>query len=183
MALYFGLLALLVFGPANKHTANDNTSGVITLCELMERLPDELKEKAAFVFFDHEETGLFGSQYFRKKNQKKMQTKLLINFDCVSDGDYIMFATTKQARKTYGEAFKNAFVAGNGKTIVMDKLEKVYYPSDHAGFPVAVAVAALKHKKYIGYYIDRIHTAKDTMFDEKNIDMLCSCMHSLLENM
>ena len=182
-ALLIGVTFLLIMGPANKHTANDNTSGVITLCEIMDRLPEELKEKAAFVFFDHEETGLFGSQYFRKKNKKKMQTKLLINFDCVSDGDYIMFASTKDARKTYGEAFRKSFVADNGKTILMDKLEKVYYPSDHAGFPVALAVAALKRKKYIGYYIDRIHTARDTMFDTKNIDLLCSCMHNFLETL
>ena len=183
VSLYFGLLALLVLGPANKHTANDNTSGVIALCEIMGRLPEELKDRAAFVFFDHEETGLFGSQFFRKKNKKKMQTKLLINFDCVSDGDYMMFAATKEAQKTYGELFEKAFVSDNGKTIIMDKLEKVYYPSDHAGFPVALAVAALKRKKFIGYYIDRIHTARDTMFDVQNIDLLCSCMHSFLEKL
>ena len=183
VALYFGLLGVLVFGPANKHTANDNTSGVITLCELLATLPENLRDKVAFVFFDHEETGLFGSQYFRKKNRKKMQKKLLINFDCVSDGDYLMLASTKEAREAYGELLETAFLSTDTKTVLLDKLEKVYYPSDHAGFPVAVAVAALKRKKFIGYYIDRIHTAKDTMFDVRNIDLLCVSVRRFLENL
>ena len=183
LALYFGLLALLVFGPANKHTANDNTSGVITLCEVLERLPEPLRDKAAFIFFDHEETGLFGSQFFRKKNKKKMEKKLLINFDCVSDGDFFLLAATKEARQIYGEQLEKAFVSNNEKTVLIDKMERVYYPSDHAGFPVALAVAALKHKPYIGYYIDRIHTNKDTIFDEYNIDFLCDCVHNFLESL
>lgn len=183
IALYFGLLALLVFGPANKHTANDNTSGVITLCEILDRLPESLRQKTAVVFFDHEETGLFGSQFFRKKNKKKMESKLLINFDCVSDGDFFLLAATKEARQVYGEQIEKAFVSNEEKTVLINKMEKVYYPSDHAGFPVAVAVAALKHKPYIGYYIDRIHTNRDTIFDERNIDFLCTGVHSFLESL
>lgn len=181
LALYFGILALLILGPANKHTANDNTSGVITLCELLDKLPEEQKSKVAFVFFDHEETGLLGSQYFRKKYKHQMQEKLLINFDCVSDGDNLLLAATKNAREVYWEKFEKAFVSNETKNVMLDKMEKVYYPSDHAGYPVSLAVAALKHKKVIGYYMDRIHTAKDTMFDESNIDLLCQCVQKFLE--
>lgn len=181
LALYFGILASLILGPANKHTANDNTSGVITLCELLDRLPEELRGKVAFVFFDHEETGLLGSQYFRKKYKKQMKEKLLINFDCVSDGDYLLLAATKSARETYGEKFEKAFVSNDTKTVLLDRMEKVYYPSDHAGFSVALAAAALKKKRIIGYYMDRIHTSKDTMFDESNIDLLCHSIQNFLE--
>ena len=66
IAAYIGILMLMMFGPANKHTANDNTSGVITLCELLCSLSDAEREKAAFVFFDNEEIGLVGSSHFRK---------------------------------------------------------------------------------------------------------------------
>lgn len=181
LLLYFGLLALLIFGPANKHTANDNTSGVITLCELLDRLPAELQGKAAFVLFDHEEVGLVGSQYFRKKYKEEMKKTLLINFDCVSDGDYLLLAATKEARKAHDEKFQKAFVSNDTKTVLIDKMEKVYYPSDHANFPVSMAAATLKKKRFIGYYMDRIHTSKDTIFDEGNIDLLCGCVHSFLE--
>ena len=183
IGVYFGLLAMFVLGPANKHTANDNTSGVITLCELMDRLPDELRNKAAFVFFDHEETGLIGSYVFHKRYNDIMKEKLLINFDCVSDGDHLLLAASKTANKTYGEKFAEAFVGNETKSVMIDRLEKVYYPSDHSGFPMALAVAALKKNKVIGYYMDRIHTSRDTVFDEGNIDLLCSDVQRFLEIM
>lgn len=183
VGLYFVLLAMLILGPANKHTANDNTSGVITLCELLDRLPEELRSKAAFVFFDHEETGLIGSAFFRKKYKAVMKDKLLVNFDCVSDGDFLLFAATKEAKQTYGENFRQAFSSNRTKTVMLDSLEKVYYPSDHSGFPVALAAAALKYDRKLGYYMDRIHTSRDTVFDETNIDFLCDSVHTLLETM
>ena len=182
VAVYFGLLAMLILGPANKHTANDNTSGVITLCELLETLPEELKEKACFIFFDHEETGLIGSYAFRKKNKEITKNTLLINFDCVSDGDYLLLAATKAATEKHGGALAAAFIGTEEKTVLLDSLEKVYYPSDHAGFPIAMAAAALKKKSVIGYYMDRIHTARDILFDEKNIELLCAGVQRFLEN-
>ena len=33
-------------------------------------------------------------------------------------------------------------------------------------------MCALKHKPVIGWYMDRIHTAKDTVLDETNIALL-----------
>ena len=181
IAVYFGLLSLLILGPANKHTANDNTSGVITLCELLDRLPQPLQDKVCFVFFDHEETGLIGSYAFRRKYKSAIKEKLLINFDCVSDGDHLLLAATKAANAAYEQQFKDAFIGDETKTVLLEQLEKVYYPSDHSGFPVALAAAALKKTKFIGYYMDRIHTHRDTQFDEANIDLLCSGVQRFLE--
>ena len=181
IALYLGMLAMLVVGPANKHTANDNTSGVVTLCELMDRLPEKLRSKTAFVFFDHEETGLVGSYLFRRRYKTAMKNKLLINFDCVSDGDNLLLAATKAAKAAYGEQLRKAFVSNETKQVLIEELEKVYYPSDHSGFNVALAAAALKYKPFFGYYMDRIHTYKDTIFDEANIDLLCSGVEAFLE--
>ena len=77
LLLIIGLMVLVFFlGPPNKHTANDNTSGVVTLCELLERLPQEQREKAVFVFFDNEENGLLGSAFFRKLHKKEINDKL-----------------------------------------------------------------------------------------------------------
>ena len=90
LVLYLVFMLVLLAGPPNKHTANDNTSGVIVLCELISILTDAQKDKVAFVFFDHEETGLLGSTLFHKRFKKVMDDKLLINFDCVSDGNHIM---------------------------------------------------------------------------------------------
>lgn len=178
VAIYFGVFGLLLGGPANKHTANDNTSGVITLCELYARLTPEEKAKVALVFFDNEESGLFGSRLFKKKYQKLMRRKLLVNFDCVSDGDNILIAVSKTARNRWD--LEKHFAPNNLKKLLLEKAEKVFYPSDQLGFPNTVAVAALKHSKLFGYYMDRIHTARDTQFDETNIEYLCSGMQSLI---
>ena len=46
------------------------------------------------------------------------------------------------------------------------------YPSDNANFKRGAGVCALKHKKIVGYYMDRIHTSKDTVLDGANIALL-----------
>lgn len=183
LASWFGLLALMICGPANKNTANDNTSGVITLCELLGVLTQEERSKAAFVFFDHEETGLIGSSLFRSCYKKQMMDKLLINFDCVSDGDTLMLALSRSARAQYGALFDESFQPTDTKSILLTKAEKTYYPSDQMGFKKTAAIAALKRKRVIGYYMDRIHTAKDTVFDKENIKLLCDGILMLLKKL
>jgi len=178
LALYVILFLLLLFGPANKHNANDNTSGVITLCELYARLTPDERSQVCFVFFDNEEAGLLGSRYFKKIYKRILSDKLLINFDCVSDGNYILFALNKGIRKHW--TIDKYFTANSCKVPLFEKAERVIYPSDQNGFPNTVAVAALKKRKLIGHYMNRIHTKKDTVFDEKNIDFLCNGFHALI---
>ena len=172
LGVYFLFLFMMLAGPANKHTANDNTSGVITLIELYYRLNEEQRKQVCFVFFDNEEQGLLGSGHFRRKYRKVIKDKLMINFDCVSDGDHFLLGITKKANQKYHVALARAFTSSNEKQVMMENLKKVYYPSDQAGFPLAIAVAALKYKKPFGYYMDRIHTRRDTRFDETNIAYL-----------
>ena len=172
LTVYLLFLILLLGGPANKHTANDNTSGVITLLEIYQQMSETEKAKTCFIFFDNEEQGLFGSAQFRKKHKKIIKDKLLINFDCVSDGDTFLLGISKTANQKYHMAIANAFTSENGKTVMLENLKKIYYPSDQAGFPVAIAVAALKYKKPFGYYMNRIHTKHDTVFEEENVRFL-----------
>lgn len=177
----FSLLSLIYFGPANRHNANDNTSGVITLCELMGTLSDAQQNKIAFVFFDNEETGLLGSSYFRSKHKKQLKDKLLINFDCVSDGDHIMVAITKAAREQLGTVIESSFQPKDGKSVVIAKAERVHYPSDQVGFKKSIVIAAMHHKPKFGYYLGKIHTHRDTVFDKANISLICSSILKLLK--
>ena len=172
--LIIGLIVLVFFaGIPNKHTANDNTSGVITLCELMERMPEELRKKVLFVFFDNEENGLLGSAFFRKLHKKELKDKLILNFDCVSDGNHILLVVNKAARKKYGGRLEAAFQSTAEKTVHREKSSSAMYPSDQAGFPLSAAVAAMKKLPLLGLYLDRIHTGRDRVFDERNIEYLC----------
>ena len=183
LVIYLAFMLVLLAGPANKHTANDNTSGVIVLCELMQTLTAQQKEQVAFVFFDHEETGLLGSSLFHKRFKKIMDEKLLINFDCVSDGDHMMVSASKAARADHGDALKAAFLPTEEKSMLFTRSERTYYPSDQVGFKKAVAIASLHHKKLIGYYMDRIHTSRDTQFDTRNITLLCDSILRFLKNL
>lgn len=180
----FAIMLVLLFtvfmgGKPNKHTANDNTSGVITLLELMNRLSPEQKERTAFVFFDNEENGMLGSAFFAKKYKGCLADKLVINFDCVSDGDHILVAMNNEVKTKYDPFVKDAFVSENGKAVYVSS--NAFYPSDQMMFPVSIAVAALKRKKGIGLYLDRIHTKRDTVFDESNIEYICEKTASLLD--
>jgi len=164
-------LVLVMAGPANRHTANDNTSGVTTLLELMEKMPEELRAGAAFVFFDLEEMGLFGSGGYASRHKKEMRDKLFVNFDCVSDGKNILLALQKKA-ETYMPVLQAAF--RDTETFHVEILQKgVFYPSDQVSFPCGVGVASLKRSKVGGIlYMDRIHTKKDTVYQEENIAFL-----------
>ena len=167
---YFGLLIFMMAGPANKHTANDNTSGVATILQMLETIPEDLRNNAAFVLFDLEEAGLFGSSAFYSKHKKAMQDKLLINFDCVSDGDHLLFCIKKKARKWMPQ-LENAFASTGDKTVELCT-KGFFYPSDQANFPCGIGVAALKKNRFGLLYMDRIHTKRDTVFQEENIALL-----------
>jgi Zn-dependent M28 family amino/carboxypeptidase len=170
----------MMCGPANKHTANDNTSGVITLLEIYGHLTEEEKQKVCFVFFDNEEVGLLGSSQFRRQYKQYMQDKLLINFDCVSDGDAFLLGISKKANQKYHVALAQTYTSTEKKTVLLENLKKLYYPSDQAGFPQAIAIASLNHKKPFGYYMDRIHTKRDTIFQEENIRYLVERTQQLI---
>lgn len=182
--LSFAVLLLsivLVFfaGPPNRHTANDNTSGVIMLCELMQQLDAETKKQVAFVFFDNEENGLLGSSRFRKVHKKELAGKLLVNFDCVSDGDHLLLVQSKPVQRRYGALLAKAFYDADGKTVHLEKSSTTMYPSDQAGFPVSLAVAFLNRNR-LGLYMSRIHTGRDTVFEESNIEYLCGGVQRFL---
>ncbi len=164
------MILLMILGPANKHTANDNTSGVATILQMLEEMPEELRSDSAFVLFDLEEAGLFGSSAFYSKHKKAMKDKLLINFDCVSDGDHLLLCIKKKARKWLPQ-LESAFVSTEEKQMELCT-KGFFYPSDQANFPCGIGVAALKKSRLGLLYMDRIHTKRDTVFQEENIALL-----------
>lgn len=166
-----GTPLLLLFGPANKHTANDNTSGVTTLVDIMMDLPKAEREKVALVFFDLEEVGLWGSIGFAAKHKKSLKNKLVLNFDCVSDGQTILFAVSKWAR-VFIPLLKSAFRSTDDLQVNI-ATRGCFYPSDNIAMPCGVGVATLKKTKLFKIlYMNRIHTKRDTVYREENIAYL-----------
>ena len=171
-------VCLMMFGPANKSTVNDNTSGVLTILEMINKIPDNLKDKVAFILFDLEESGLIGSASFASKHKDIMKKKLLINFDCVSDGDKIMFIFNKKAIKNV-DLLKDVYTSDN--KVITDMITKgAIYPSDQANFTNGVGVCSVIRGKHFEY-IDKIHTKKDTVCRVENIDYLVDKSIKLVE--
>ena len=180
--LLFGLWWMFD-GKPNRHTANDNTSGTVTLVEIAASLPEDLREDVCFVWFDNEERGLLGSSAFAGKHKRAKKEALVLNFDCVGDGDSLQFFPTKKVKKTeVTDLLRASFLPAGDKSLeVVEGFG--FYPSDQAAFRRGVGVCALKKSKFFGWYMDRIHTKKDTVLDEENIAMLRAGTVRLLQTM
>lgn len=175
------LIALMLVGPANPSNANDNTSGVITLLEIVRTLPESQRNKVCIVFFDLEEVGMIGSASYRKTHKKATDNQLVLNMDCVGDGDNLrMFPTKKlrKDRKKLTNLYKACGYFGPKSLLVHEKGFSVY-PSDQARFPYGVGICALR-KGRAGLYLSRIHTKRDTILEETNVNLLRAALTTLI---
>lgn len=181
--LLIGILFLICAGPANPRNVNDNTSGVATLMEIALSLPEEQRENAAFLFFDNEEKGMLGSSAYYKKHKSAMKETLLVNFDCVSDGDAVCFFPNKKLKKQAKllTALEESFLPQGEKTVEVVR-GAAHYPSDQSPFPYGVGVAALHGNRFF-QYLGRIHTGRDTVFEPENIELLRRGAVTLTERM
>ena len=79
-------------------------------------------------------------------------------------------------------ALENAFPSAGEKTIEV-VASFGFYPSDQVRFKRGVGVCALKKSPVFGYYMDRIHTKKDTVMMEENIRLLTEGAVRLAESL
>lgn len=179
-ATMYIILIQMMFGFQNPNTANDNTSGVLTVIHIYETLPEDLRGKCLFVLFDNEEKGLFGSAAFKKKDKERAK-KFLINFDCVGDGDNIFLGYTGKVECVSElELLKNSAPEDEKKRFVSKKIGSLYFSSDQMRFKNGVAFAALRGKYLLR--AARIHTPFDTKCDKENIKYLSKLVENFLKN-
>ena len=175
------LLILMIAGPANKNNANDNTSGVVTLLEIARSMPENQRHKVCFVLFDLEEAGLIGSASYRKAHKKETDRQVVLNLDCVGDGDHILLFPTKRLKqdaRKLSPLYKCCGYFGAKSVLVRDKGFSIY-PSDQGNFPYGAGIAAF-HKGKAGLYLSRIHTPKDTVLDVTNVNILRAAIISMI---
>ena len=181
LSLYV-FLALMLIGPANKHNANDNTSGVVTLLEIAKSMPEKYRDRVCFVLFDLEEAGLIGSSSYRKLHKSQTDKQIILNLDCVGDGDELMMFPTKKllgcAQKI--ELLKQITGQYGRKSIAIREKGFAYYPSDQKHFPYGVGIAAFRRSTWAGLYCGKIHTRKDTVLEETNVNILRAAIVSLI---
>ncbi len=183
----FSLILFLIqimFGFKNRHTANDNTSGVITITRFLETLPTEYRDKVCVVYFDNEEKGLFGSMHFAEKHKYAAKNTLMINLDCVGDGDNVISMAKTKAQKDelyplFAEAMEQNGSRFDGQ-VQCRKMRPMMFPSDQSNFQKGIGVCALNQSP-LGMYCARIHTPMDTKCRRENVRMLSEAMVEFVE--
>ena len=177
LAIYYGLFFLLYRVFKNPHNFNDNTSGVAAILTMIDRLNDEQRDHVAFILFDNEEKGKKGSKAYYKDHENVMKDKFVVNFDCVANGENVIFIAMKEAekRREY-PALRSAF-EGNGE------YKTWFYPvkgshsnSDYKNFPCGVGCMACRQSKRGVFYTPYIHTPRDTVANNENIQYIAECM-------
>ena len=183
-AVYMVLLLMMLRGPANRNNANDNTSGVVTVLEILSDIPEDLRNSVCFVLFDLEEAGLVGSAAYRKRHKDVTENEIVLNLDCVGDGDVIQLTPVKKARKDLDLLKSLSNICGNVGEKELRLRSKGFYKgsSDHKNFPKGVAIMAFRHCKCIGLYCSKIHTWRDKILDSENVTVLKEALISFIAN-
>lgn len=182
-AVYFLMFIVMLTGPANKHNANDNTSGVVTVLEIAKSLPENLREKVCFVLFDLEEAGLVGSKLYANTHKAAIQNQTVLNLDCVGEGnELVLFPSKKMLKKDATCSCLQVATGSFGeKNISVHTKGFAFYPSDQKNFPNGVGVAAFNRTK-VGLFLARIHTKRDTILDYTNVNLLRAALISVVSS-
>lgn len=116
---------------------------------------------------------MIGSSFFAKSNPKTKTDKLIVNFDCVSDGKHFLFACRTDAMNSpyYHSLVSSVNSALSGKAEEVIFTSSAFYPSDQLMFKQGIGIAALNKSKF-GLYLGKIHTSRDTVFQRENISAL-----------
>lgn len=181
VVLLWADIVLMLIGPANSSNVNDNTSGVVTLLEIARSIPELHRKNVCFVLFDLEEAGLIGSASYKKKHKREIPNQLVLNLDCVGEGDDIYFFPTAKLKKSKERLAPLQKLAGGygKKSIAVRTKGFSIYPSDQSNFPYGVGICALK-RGWAGLYLSRIHTPRDTVLDETNVNILRAALSTLI---
>ena len=181
---YYGLFFGIMRAFKNKNNYNDNTSGVATVLSIIDGLSKEELNNFAFILFDNEEKGKKGSKSYFNDHKEQMKDKFLINFDCVGNGENVIFIAQKDAvdSSEYNN-LKRIFVQENGFNVEFLTHKQADSNSDHKNFPKGVACVACKKGKKGLLYTPNIHTSKDTVAFNKNIDFITkNILKTITEN-
>ncbi|MCR5611041.1 MAG: Zn-dependent exopeptidase M28 [Clostridiales bacterium] len=177
-AVCFGLFYLIMRGPANRRNRNDNTSGTAAVMTLVSSLKDV--SGAAFILFDDEEKGKKGSKAFANDHPEIKEKTLVINLDCVGNGDTYVFLAHKGAENDPGFIKLKETMEKSGLNVRFYPCGKALMNSDQKSFDRGVGVCACMYKKNVGYYTDRIHTARDTVADPEIVLRLADALRDFV---
>ena len=179
------IILLLTFFVQNKYNFNDNTSGVIGVFKMASIIGNdpELRQKCAFVLFDHEEVFLLGSRAFskwRKKHHPEKTNSTVINFDCIGNGDLLNVMTKIKHEGWHKIA---DFLKTEGFNVIKTRNTLISANSDHSVFRKGISLSFWMRSLLGPIFIPRIHTKKDNICDINKIELLCSSVYKYINKL
>lgn len=174
IGVYLGIYLLLFYVCTrlvpNKNNINDNTSGVATIFSLVSEIKNN---DVAYILFDNEEKGKLGSKAYSKKYKDMLKDKLVINFDCVGNGNNVIIVCKDKAKNhEFYKKINETLKPNNEYDVKIYDMRGSSSNTDFLNFECSLSVMACKKSKLIGYYTPNIHTPFDTVASTKNIDFL-----------
>lgn len=177
----FVLIPLLqLLFTSRKDNCNCNTSGLVTVLEILRTLPDNQRPKVCFVLFDMTERGWIGSASYRKAHPESA-TQTVLNLNCVGDGDHMLLMPGSKLKKdssVYRRLFKCCGYFGNKSLLVQEKGRSMHW-MDYFVFPRSVGISAFRKTKK-GMLYSRIHHRRDTVLDPTNVNILRAAVTTLI---
>ncbi len=169
---WLSFLTLLIPNPRN---LNDNTSGVLGLLFLAEKISrdEKLRERVKFVFLDNEENGLLGAGLMRDRWRRRgfrFDRLPILSLDCIGRGQIPVVVRNGKA-PAWGERLLQHLRTDEPEARYLDM---AFLPiNDNFVFRREGAlVVTMMNPSWLpgGYYIDNIHTPLDNDFDPAKID-------------
>ena len=185
---FFGAFLLLMWlqlsGFANKNNVNDNTAGMAVLLETMARIPEESRDKAAFILFDNMEKGRKGSKAYCRDHLEMQHTRFVVNVDSVGVGDVFLVAAPALAVQLPQYArLETALAAIPERQVRFVSSVTTRMNSDFRSFKCGVGIMACEQVPGVGLFLGDLHTSGDDHADQGNIDGLAGVFAALTETL
>ena len=123
-------------------------------------------------------------QQFAAVPMNLMKNKLVVNFDCVGNGDQIVLILKDAAtRLSQFDALKSTLISNEKYTVHYLQNKSSVANSDHKSFLCGVGVMACNKGSRVRFYTGRIHTARDTVANSENIYFLADKISRFIDSM
>ena len=180
---YVGLLVLISCGPANRNNANES-SGVAALLQLIAALPEEDRDKCAFILFDGGTKGRTGSKAWAKDHAELAWMRLLVDLDKVGVGDHALLVSSSMARRCTGfNTLEKVLAETPGLTAHFYDGKTTLTGGDSRSFKCGVALMVCEQRPGLGFVIGRIATARDTLCEQRCLDWVVTGLTGFVRRM
>ena len=102
----------------------------------------------------------------------------------MGDGDHVLLISSQKARDAAAyTALTAGMAAQSGRELHLFPMETSKGSSDHKSFKTSSAIYACRVHKVLGFYCDKIHTNKDTVCEQINLDFIAGGLSDFIANL